>query len=465
MKKGAVLEVEKTIGNGEGMIGLEIHTYLTTREKLFCTCIASREKGVQENIFVCPTCTGLPGSKPMLANKSAVEKAVAIGLMLGCTINKRLVWHRKHYDWPDLPKGYQNTLSGPRAFPVGEKGKFYGITVSSMHLEEDPASWTPETGRVDYNRSGLPLVEIVTEPEFTTAEEVMEWLEKLLHGLEYLRAVDSNAGIKVDVNVNIPGKSERVEIKNLNSLENIGKAIEYELERQKREGGDRRETRRFDEKSGKTTLMRVKESGEDYRFIADPDLPDIVLEKTFIENIRSTLPETPEEKLEKLITTHKLDKYNADILSKNIDLAEFFEKVIEKIDAKFALPWVTVELLRVLNYNKKKLSEIDIKPEHFIALLELVKSEKITPLAAKQLLNHFYPKSSLPLNIAGKITDAKELTTVITQVITAHPKAVSDYKGGGAAALNFLMGEVMKKTDKRADFKIAKELLVILLEK
>src|SRR3989344_4164927 len=236
----------------KGMIGLEIHCYLLTREKLFCTCKASREKGLKVNTLICPICTGMPGAKPMLPNRTAVEKAVQIGLMLNCKINKELIWQRKHYDWPDMPKGYQNTLSGKYAVPVGEKGKFKGIGISSMHLEEDPASWDPETGEIDYNRSGLPLVEIITEPDFETSGEVMDWLTKLVHNLSYLKAVDANAGIKVDTNVNIKGKTEKVEIKNISSIEDIGKAIDYELERQGKEGNKNRETRRFDSNKGKT---------------------------------------------------------------------------------------------------------------------------------------------------------------------------------------------------------------------
>ena len=284
-----------------GMIGLEIHTYLVTKEKLFCLCKASRERGLKPNIHICPICTGQPGAKPMLPNKSAVEKTVLIGLMFGCKINEALKWQRKHYNWPDLPKGYQNTLSGTYAIPVGENGKFFGIKIRSIHLEEDPASWNPETGEVDYNRSGLPLVEIITEPDFTTAKEVVDWLKKLLHNLDYLKCVDSNAGIKVDVNVSIPGKSERVEIKNVNSLENIGRVINYELERQGKEGGKIKETRRYDDSSGKTEVMRSKEDAEDYRFISDPDLQDIILSKNFVERIKKAIPESPEKKLEKLI--------------------------------------------------------------------------------------------------------------------------------------------------------------------
>ena len=446
-----------------GMIGLEIHTYIITKEKLFCNCISSRERGLKPNTYICPICTGQPGTKPMLANKTAVKKAVQIGLMLKCSINKKLVWQRKHYDWPDLPKGYQNTLSGPYAFPVGEDGKFQGIRIRSMHLEEDPASWNPETGEVDYNRSGLPLVEIVTDPDFKTAEEVTLWLNKLIHNLAYLKCVDSNAGIKVDVNVSIPKKTVRTEIKNISSVENIGKAINYELERHSREKIERQETRRYDELKNKTILMRSKEDAEDYRFISDPDLKDIIIDDSLVRNERDKMPESPEEKLKNLIKKYKIDKKNAEVLTKNVDIAEFYEKIISKVDAKFALSWVTVELLRFLNYNKTSLDKVNIDPEHFIQLLNLVKSNKITELQAKQILNKFYPKSFMPDNIESKITDKTELEKIAQIVIKENDKAVADFKAGEQKSFDFLMGKIMLKTNRRADYKIAREILKKLL--
>ena len=449
----------------EGMIGLEIHAYLVTKEKLFCQCIASRERGVQSNINICAICTGQPGAKPMLPNKTAVEKAVQIGIMLGCKINNQLTWQRKHYNWPDLPKGYQNTLSGPYAIPVGEKGSFQGINISSMHLEEDPASWNPESGEVDYNRSGIPLVEIITEPDFSTAEEVTSWLNQMIHHLSYLKCVDSNAGIKVDVNVNIPGKSQRVEIKNVSSIENIGKAIDYELQRHLREKVHVQETRRYDEAKNKTMLMRTKEQAEDYRFISDPDLQNIIMNKQFIEEEKSKIPESPDIKLEKLIKKYKIDKKNAAVLTKNVDVAMFYEKVIEKIDAKFATSWVTIELLRFLNYNKTSLDKVDIKVEHFIALLQLVKSGKITELQGKQLLNKFYPVSFMPDKIEEKISDVNELKKIIESVIKENPKPASDFKAGEQKAFDFLMGKIMAKTQRRADFRIAREVLSELLKR
>ncbi len=449
----------------EGMIGLEIHVYLITKEKLFCRCEAVRVKGTKPNIYICPICTAQPGAKPMLPNKTAVEKAVQVGLMLGCKINNILKWQRKHYDWPDLPKGFQNTLSGTRAFPIGINGNFYGARIRSMHLEEDPASWEPDTGRIDYNRSGLPLIEIITEPDFSTSEEVEDWLKKLLHNLEYLKAVASDAGIKVDVNVNIPKKSERVEIKNVNSIDNIKKAIDYELERQEREGSQR-ETRRFDEIEGITVKMREKEIEEDYRFIVDPDLQEIVLDKKFISKMRGLIPESPEEKLEKSIKKYKINKTDAEVLAKNLDVVEFFEKIVQKIEPKFALHWVTVELLRHLNYNKTTLDKIDIKVEHFIELLEMIKKGKITELQGKQILNKFYPKSFSikEKEVEGKISDKKELEKTCEEVLSKEKDIVVRYKAGEKKLLNFLVGEVMRKTEKRADFKVAREILERLLK-
>jgi len=447
------------------MIGLEIHTYILTKEKLFCKCQASRERGLKPNTNICPICTGQPGAKPMLPNKTAVEKAIQIALMLKCKINTILPWQRKHYNWPDLPKGFQNTLSGKHAIPLGINGRFMGINITSMHLEEDPASWDPETGEVDYNRSGLPLVEIITDPDFSTSEEVTDWLTKLLHNLSYLKAVDSNAGIKVDVNVNIPGKTERVEMKNINSVENIGLAIDYEFKRQLAEGGRNKETRRFDPIKLLTVKMRSKEAAEDYRFIADPDLQPIILNKELISRIEQTIPEPPEEKLSKIIKRFKIDEVNAQILTKNIDIAIFFEKVAEKIDPKFALPWVTINLFRLLNDNKTQLDKTEILHEHFISLLKAIKEKKITELQAKDILKRFYPKS-FDINenkIQGKITDKRELEEIAKKIIKSNEKAVQDFKAGEKKSLDFLMGELMKATNKRADYRIAREILAKLI--
>jgi len=261
------------------------------------------------------------------------------------------------------------------------------------------------------------------------------------------------------------GKTERVEIKNISSIEDIGRAIEFEIARQMKERSVR-ETRRFDSMKGKTMRMRGKEEAEDYRFISDPDLRDIVIDKKFISEIENELPETPEEKLKKLVRKHGIEKKNAEVLAKNIDVVEFFEKVAEKIDAKFALPWVSVELLRFLNYNKKKLDEVNINVDDFVSLLKLVKEGKITELQGKKILDKFYPKSFNPAKkVEEKIDDEKVLEKFAEKVIRENSRAVLDYKAGEKKSFNFLLGKIMEATSRRADFKIAGRVLERLLKK
>ncbi len=443
-------------------IGLEIHGYLSTKEKLFCSC--KSEHGIKHsrpNTNICPICTGQPGAKPLLPNEKAVEKAVKIALALGCKINKSVIWQRKHYDWPDLPKGYQNTLSGPYAIPTGKGGNFLGIRITEVHLEEDPAAWNPKTGEIDYNRSGVPLIEIVTEPDFESQGQVIEWLKELITTLEYIRTIDKKSGIKVDTNISIP-RGKRVEIKNINSLNNVEKAIEYEIKRQKKDLPKSQETRRFDEIRETTIRMRSKEQTEDYRFISDPDLPSIKITQKRIDEIRSTIPETSKNKLEKLIKKYRVEKKYAEILVKKIEIVEFFESVIKKTSPQLAARWIIGELLNILNYNKKELDEVDIKPDHFIELLNLIEKRKITELKAQEILRQFIPKSFSPKKFGKKhsmISGKDELEKLADTVIKENEKAVSDYKTGKKWAINFLIGKVMKLTDKRADFKGVRKIL------
>lgn len=450
------------------MIGLEIHGYLDTKEKLFCNCKVQHSlKFFKPNTSICPICTAQPGCKPMLPNKEAIKKIIQIGLILNCKVNEKSTLQRKHYNWPDLPKGFQNTVSGPHAVPSVEKGNFLGIKITECHLEEDPAAWNPDTGEIDYNRSGSPLVEIVTDPDFKSSEQVVEWLKQLFTTLTYIKAIDKASGLKADVNISLPEKKgERVEIKNINSLKNIEKAIEYEIKRQMGHEGPARvqETRRYDEKKNITVRMRGKEQAADYRFISDPDLPTIKIDKKLIETLKSNLPETPQQKLEKLIKKLKLEKLDAEILTKKLELVEFFEEVSKKVSPKVALPWVTIELIGALNYVKKELDdpELDISPIHFAELLELVEKKQITELKAKEILRKFIPKSFSPKEIAksaSAISDKDDIMTFVKQAIKTNPQAVSDYKQGKKEALNFMVGSVMKLSNKRADFKTAKELL------
>ncbi len=459
-------------------IGLEIHCYLNVREKLFCNCKAVHGlKFAKPNTNICPICTAQPGSKPMLPNKNAVNKAIQICLVLNCRINSKFIWQRKHYDWPDLPKGYQSTISGTYAIPIGKGGKFLGINITEAHLEEDPASWNPQTGEVDYNKSGYPLVEIVTEPEFKTPNEAVQWLSQLIGSLKYMKIVDKNLGVKADVNISLPEmKGKRVEIKNLNSLSNVKTALEYEIRRQKKEIPKEQETRMFDESRGITVRMRLKEMAEDYRFISEPDLPLIKIEKSRIENIRKSLPETPEEKIKKMVKKYDIDKKHAEILTKRLEIVEFFEEVVGKTNHQLAVNWVMGELPRVLNYSKKELDEMNINPKHFIELLNLIQKKKITELKAKEMLNDIVAKGirepkiftlsiqdivNVKENIA--ILSEKEIEKIAEKVIKENSKAVLDYKSGKKESLNFLLGQIMKHSEKRADFKTAKDALERML--
>jgi len=450
------------------MIGLEIHGYLDTKEKLFCDCENMHDmKQIKPNTNICPICTGQPGSKPMLTNKQAINKILQIGLMLNCKTNliedkKPLVFQRKHYSWPDMPTGYQKTISGAHSDNVAVNGNFLGIGITEVHLEEDPAAWNPEKGTVDYNRAGAPLVEIVTEPEFESAEQVEKWLKQLVLTLSYVKALNKDAGIKADVNVNVKGISVRAEIKNVNSISEIGKVINAEIERHLKEKPKVMETRRWNSVDSVTELMRSKEGAADYRFIPDPDLPAVKISKKRVDELEKALPESPQEKLNKIIKKHGIGPQDAEVLTSDIDIADLYEKIIKKVDPKFALPWITIEWFGVLNYNKKTMDELEIKVEHFIELLDFIKLGKITVLKGKEILRKFIPKSFSPakdVKKGGKIDDVEELRKVVKKVIEKNGKSVEDYKNGEENALNFLMGQVMKETDRRADFALARKIL------
>ena len=451
-------------------IGLEVHGYLNTKEKLFCMCKTNGDEN--PNSRICPICTGTPGSKPMAPNMNAVKKMIQIALIFKSKINyKNIIWQRKHYNWADNPKGYQTTISGAHATTNAVGGKFKGINLTELHLEEDPAQWNPDSGKINYNRSGLPLIEIVTEPEFSDSEQVVKWLKDLILTLSYIKAVRKNAGIKVDVNVSTYG--ERVEMKNLNSLEKIRKAIDYEILRQieNHENGviQKRDTLAFDEKLGKTIKMRSKESAADYRFISDPDLPLIKIDKKMVVKIKSDLPEMPEVKLSRLLKEHKVDKKNAEVLTKNLELVEFFEELIkEGVDIKKGISWVTIELLRVLNYNKKTLedADVEISPIHLGELIKTVEAGKITVLKGKQIMNDFMPKSfslSEHKEEIGSISE-EAIENLCRQVISENFKTVEEFRNGKDSALNYLIGQVMRLSERRADFKIAGDILKRLIK-
>ncbi len=450
-------------------IGLEIHGYLRmsqTHKKLFCNCSIAQH--AEPNTNVCPVCTAQPGSKPMLPNEEAVEKIIKCGLMLGCTIIKKLMFQRKHYNWPDLPGGYQKTMSGSYCFPVGTDGEFLGIGIEQVHLEEDPARWDPATGLVDYNRCGFPLIEIVTKPDFASEDQVRDWIKKVLRTLSYIDAIDAESGIKSDVNVSIAPDFVRAEIKNVNSLKSIGAAIIYEINRQQQEPMKEQETRQWNDELQKTFFMRKKEGAADYRFIPEPDLPAITLSDEQLMRIQSTLPEKPEQKIE---TFKKMgvSAENAVIFASDLGIAEWFEQVTKEVDPKVAERWFRGELLRVLNFHEKSVADIPSSVEQLIELLLLIQHKTITDPTGKKLMDmlcekSFSPKEYVEKEGLGKVSDTNQLEQFCKEAIDENPKAVKDYQAGEENSLNFLVGQVMRKSQGKADPGTIKEMMKSLIK-
>lgn len=454
-------------------VGLECHCYLNmeNRTKLFCDDAIDSQ--AEPNTNICPICTGMPGCKPMAANEEALRKIIAIAVMLDCKINKRLLFQRKHYSWPDLPSGYQRTMSGSYSTPVGENGKFLGIGISDIHLEEDPARWDPETGEVDYNRSGFPLVEIVTKPDFRDAEQVRGWLNKLVTALGYIKAIDPEAGIKSDVNVSIAPNFNRVEIKNVNSFKSIMRSIIYEIGRQEREAkqGKRieQETRAWDDAKGLTVFMRSKEQALDYMFIPDPDMPVINVGDSYIKEISKVLPEKPQEKIERYVKQMKIDKTDAEIISSELVLAQMFEEIAKEVSPVLAARWLRRELKRVANFNKKEIHELDIEAKHMVQLLKLVETGQITTSTARKILEQLVEKAFdveeyVRKNKLLAVSDKKHIEELCAEAVAENKQAVEDYRKGSQKAMNFLVGVVMKKSAGKATPKEVNELLKEMLE-
>ncbi|WP_423792716.1 Asp-tRNA(Asn)/Glu-tRNA(Gln) amidotransferase subunit GatB [Methanocaldococcus indicus] len=456
--------------------GLEIHVQIDTKSKLFCRC-PTNYKDVEPNTNICPICTGMPGAKPMPVNKKAVDVALMVAKMLNCEIvlNKDIYFQRKHYDYPDLPNGYQRTST-----PIGVNGNFLGIGIEEIHLEEDPGQYNPSLGLVDFNRCGTPLIEIVTKPDIRSPEEARKFLKNLLTLFRYLGYLRGEGTMRVDVNISIEyngKKGNRVEIKNVNSIKGVYKVLKYELIRQKnimKRGGEvKRETRAFLESQMITKAMRSKETAEDYRYIPDPDVQPIVIDEDWVKKIEQEMPETPLEKKRRFIEEYKVDEKDAEVLTADLDLAEFFEKVVKLTnDSKLAVVWVKNELVRSLNYHKLDLYECGVKPEHIAELIELIKKKVISEKIAKELVDEIVknrgektPKEIVKEKNLTVIEDESYLIKAVEEAIKNNPSAVEDYLSGKKEALNFLMGQVMRITKGRAEPRKVIQLLKEKLDK
>lgn len=461
-------------------IGLEIHIELSTKSKLFCSCSRISE---QPNSSVCPTCLGMPGAKPVV-NKKAIEYALKLALAVNATISKELIFSRKSYFYPDMAKNYQITqyeiplaTSGVLKLESGKK-----IRIKRIHLEEDPASLIHPLGvkesnyvLVDYNRSGNPLVELVTEPDFETAEEARYFMKKLITLLHYLEIFDINSCIiKADANISIKESGYvRVEIKNITGFKDIERALRYEIERQKslvREGKEiKQETRGWDSNRGVTYTLREKETEADYGYIIDPDLVKIEITEEWVNKVKADLPELAEEKIEKFVKEHGIDIETAKIIAKDKKLAILFEKVAIAVNPLLAAKWVRRELKRVLNYHKKTLEEVSINEKHLIDLLHLIETNRITERTAQKILEELVEKAFDVKEYVKKhnleiMSDLKELRKYCEEVIKENKKGVEDYKKGNLKAFHFLVGSVMKKTKGKANPKEVNRILKELLD-
>ncbi len=462
------------------VIGIECHIELKTKSKLFCSCALQGNE--EPNTRTCPVCLGHPGSKPVL-NKKVLEFALKLCKALNCEIAPDLIFSRKSYFYPDLAKNYQITQY---EMPLGKEGvlalkdgKKIGIT--RVHIEEDPASLIHPSGMhesgyvlIDYNRSGNPLLEIVTKPEMQSAEEAREFMNQLITILSYLEIFDQKNGIiKADANVSIKESNyTRAEIKNITGFKDIERAILYEISRQKSAMQNKQmliqETRSWDSDKGITTTLRKKETEEDYGYIADPDLVKIEITQEMLDEVDATMPELAHHKVKKYVDVHKLKQEDAQIIASQKTLAAMFEKVAEDIDPLLAAKWLRRELMRVLNYNKKELHEVEMDAGHMTQLLRLVHEKKITDAVAQKLLEQLIEKPFDVERYVKKegleaVSDTSELEQFCKEAIAENPKAVADFQNGEEKALNFIVGSVMRKTKGKATPKEVNEILIQLI--
>jgi aspartyl-tRNA(Asn)/glutamyl-tRNA(Gln) amidotransferase subunit B len=451
-------------------IGFEIHQQLATEQKMYCSC-PTNYQDVPPNTNVCPICTGMPGSKPMPPNERAVEAAIEIALMLGCKVitDQTIYIQRKHYDYPDLPSGYQRT-----SLPIAVDGELDGVRIREVHIEEDPGQYDPTAGTVDYNRSGIPLVEIVTEPDMKSPEEARKFLRSLMRLLEYTGKVRPEAGgaMRTDVNISLEGGG-RVEVKNINSVKGAYRALKYEIirQREKLKRGEAvvRETRAYLESQMVTVPMRAKETEEDYRYIPDPDIFPLILNPERVSAVKAKMVEAPHIREARLAKEYRIPKAAANVIASERELADFYEAVAREVDPKLAATWFVTKLKKVLNYMKLRAADIKFKPTQLASLLDMVKRKRVTPEQGELVLREMMKTPADPEKLLLKLglipLKKSELNAAVAKTIKENPKAVEDYRSGRKEALNFLAGRVMRLTQGRADPREVSKLLASKLEK
>ncbi|MBT9167305.1 MAG: Aspartyl/glutamyl-tRNA(Asn/Gln) amidotransferase subunit B [Syntrophomonadaceae bacterium] len=467
----------------ETVIGLEVHIELATASKIFCSC--STEFGKEPNTHVCPVCLGLPGSLPVL-NRRVVEFAVKAGLALNCEIPRFAKFDRKNYFYPDLPKAYQISqydlplaVSGYLEFELNGETKRVGIT--RVHIEEDAGKLVhgdfADYSLADYNRTGVPLIEIVSEPDLRAPEEAKAYLEKLKSVIQYTGISDvkmEEGSLRCDANVSImpAGSKEfgtRSEIKNMNSFKAVQRGLVCEVERQKEvlEAGGMvvQETRRWDEHKGITYSMRSKEEAHDYRYFPDPDLVPIIVEHDWVEEIRQSLPEMPDARRKRYVSEWGLPEYDAAVITASKAMSDFFEATLaEYHDAKAVANSLMGEILKYLNAHGIEIHQTRLTPSHLSELLKLQTDGTISGKIAKTVFEEMFSSGKKPAEIVKEqglvqISDKDAIAAIVEQVIADNPKSVEDFKAGTEKAIGFLVGQVMKISKGRANPEMVNQLL------
>lgn len=462
---------------------MEVHVQLNTKSKIFCTCANEINKEPNKNI--CPVCTGQPGTLPLI-NKSVIDCAIRAGLATHCNITRRSLFARKHYFYPDLPKNYQITQSDAPICTDGhvaiklEDGSLKKIRLIRIHMEEDAGkSIHAENGSesfVDLNRTGTPLLEIVSHPDIASAYETREYLHALRSTMLYLGITSGNmeeGAFRADTNISVrkigaPHLGTKVELKNINSFKFISDAIEYEIERQIEllESGKKvhQETRLWDTKNKKTVMMRSKEEAADYRYFNDPDLPIIEVHDEWIASIKATLPELPGERSDRFITTFGLSAYEAGLLVEDHELADYFEKAYGVHPSKQVVNWILRDLMGYLKEHKVTLADCTVTPEKLAAIAKMLDEGVINNHAAKEVFETVATTGQDPVGIVKErgleqVGASQELETIIKKVVTDNPHQAQQYREGKDKLFGFFVGQAMKETQGKGNPKVIKELL------
>lgn len=471
----------------EPVIGLEIHAQLLTDAKIFCGC--STKFGAAPNTHTCPVCLGMPGVLPVL-NRKVVAFMIRMALATHCRINPECTFARKNYFYPDLPKGYQiSQYAQPPAehgwIEVEIDGGKKRIGITRIHMEEDAGKLIHDEHKplsfVDLNRTGVPLIEIVSEPDIRSAEEAAAYLRRLHEILVYLEICDGNmeeGSFRCDANVSLrPKGSEafgtRTELKNMNSFRNVQRALEYEIKRQQYvlEGGGQvvQETRLWDDTAGATHSMRGKEEAHDYRYFPDPDLVPVVIDETWIADIQKGLPELPLEKRERFVRDYRIPSYDAAVLTTSRALADYYEEVVRlSNEPKPASNWVMGDVLRFLNEEKRDIRDCPIRPESLAEMIRLIQDGTISGKMAKEVSEAMYRTGRSPREIIAEkglvqITDEDALRKTIAEIIGGNPAQVEQYRSGREKVFGFFVGQVMKATQGKANPRLINDLLKKML--